>query len=149
MIRESETLPCPLTDDEWAERSDHCARLLAERDTFAAQAKADAKENKDELAKMDESIRELSKEIRDRRTWRDVQVRTSPDYAEGVMQTVRCDTGEVIRTRPLTLDEKQQKLPSMEPVDDDAQDHDIAKDDAPRPRGRGRKAKAEAAVEDY
>ena len=148
MIRESETLPCPLTDDEWAERSDHCARLLAERDTFAAQAKADAKENKDELAEMDGKIRELSKEIRDRRTWRDVQVRTSPDYEEGIMQTVRCDTGEVIRTRPLTLDEKQQKLPSMEPVDDDEPDLDQEKDD--RPKRRGRKAKAEAvAAEEY
>lgn len=140
MMNETEHLPCPLTDDEWNERSEHCARLIAERDMRAEAAKNQAKQAKEELAEMDSEIRELSREIRDRRTWRDVQVRNEPDYADGVMTTVRCDTGEVIRTRPLTLDEKQQKLPTMDVISEP--DPDLGKDDvAPARRSRrGRKA---------
>lgn len=140
MTNETEHLPCPLTDEEWSERSEHCARLIAERDTYAEEAKREAKAVKEELAGMDAQIRGLSREIRDRRTWRDVQVRVEPDYEAGVMETTRCDTGEVIRTRPLTLDEKQQKLPTMDVISEP--DPDLGKDDvAPARRSRrGKKA---------
>ena len=73
MFHETEHLPCPLTDEEWAERSDRCARALAERDSYAERAKAAAKAAKDELAEMDQEIRALSAEIRDRRAWREVR----------------------------------------------------------------------------
>ena len=53
---------------------------------------------------------ELKAEVRSGREYREVECRLEPDFKAGIMQIVRVDTGEFVRSRPLRTDERQPPL---------------------------------------
>ena len=51
-----------------------------------------------------------SSEIRDRSEYREVAVKREKDFAQGVEEVIRLDTGEVVDVRALGPNEKQATL---------------------------------------
>lgn len=103
-------LPVKLTDEERMQRADALANSL--------QAIADAKNKKRRIVKdLDKEIAEVEQEsvdLRDAvatgREYREVIVHRVSDYEKAIVTEHRTDTGEVLRSRAMTDEERQQKL---------------------------------------
>ena len=112
-----EMLRCALTDEEVATRADRCARVVKERDEAETTRKNVNKAMKKAIDDLDLEIRALAYEVRDRAAYREVNCLDRENHEAGTMETVRLDTGEVVRDRPLTAAERQLSiLPPEEPV---------------------------------
>lgn len=116
--RFSEALICQLTADEVAERADRAARLQYDHDELAAEMASEANGYKAKLVRIEVEQRRLLDEVRTRQGYRPVECERQADFAAGVLRTVRLDTGEIVRTRQLTAEERQKQLF----VDDDYPD---------------------------
>lgn len=107
---ETRTLPVKLTEEELAQRRDKLAELVRDH-TLAEQKKKDeASKHKTIVDKLEECMSAVAREIREKSQYIPVQVSKEVDQGEGVENTIRMDTGEVIATRQLTPQEKQVKL---------------------------------------
>lgn len=108
--RFSESLICQLTADEVAERADRAARLQHDHDELAAEMASAAKGYKAKLVRIEDEQRRLLDEVRTRQGYRPVECERQPDYEAGLLRTVRLDTGEIVRQRQLTPEERQTLL---------------------------------------
>lgn len=104
------SLPTELTQDEFNVK----ARELAATHEAIALERETQKETRTELKRRMEELEQkrshLARIVRDRREDRLVEVEEHANYARGVVEFVRLDTGEVYGTRPLTGDDRQLKL---------------------------------------
>ncbi|MFZ2804290.1 MAG: hypothetical protein WA001_03630 [Patescibacteria group bacterium] len=122
----TEWLPRSLTDEDVRARGDDLARVLGEIDREEADKAAAAKAAAGRIKRLASESNTLAREIRERKTWLEVEVESSRNLEAGTIDTVRTDTGEVIRARPMTPEERQ-----------------VSIDDHPR-RKRGKVAEGEA-----
>lgn len=106
----TETLVCNLTEDEVATRADAAARAQRELDDAQRDIDAAKKSAKTTIDTLDARRRLLLEEVRTRQGFRPVECEESPDYLEGLMRVVRLDTAEIVRSRPLTAEERQVPL---------------------------------------
>jgi hypothetical protein len=104
-------LPCPLTDDEKIARSLMLAEALDRRNQLDLERKDTMAEFKDREAKLDSEIGRLGTIVRGGKELRQVECEDQHNYKNGTADRVRLDTGEVVQTRPLTEEERQQELP--------------------------------------
>ena len=112
----TELLSCDLTPDEVRERGEEAARKQEERDTQEALRQASQKTFKGTIESLEGSVRHLLKEVRSKSTRRDIEVIQEARHDAGMMETIRTDTGEIVRTRPLTANERQTSLFPPEPA---------------------------------
>lgn len=94
-----------LGPEEIAKRADELARIMGEV--------AEREIGKELGTKIDELKgrgRELAREIRARRTILQVEVKDVRNEEDGTIETVRMDTGELVRSRRMTTDERQTNL---------------------------------------
>jgi hypothetical protein len=108
------TLPVKLTPDEERSKGKEAARIGRECTTMhleMAQLKIAMKQKKEALADKARAIVDLHHEINTGQEYREVQCREELDHTHLVVHTIRLDTGEVIETRAMTLDERQVTLP--------------------------------------
>lgn len=119
MANETRTmrLPVELTKEEIFARGKELARTKDAHTAASAkleQAKLAAKSAKEqinsEIKEAEEEMRRLARAIRSGREDRDVEILDKPDFKKGVMNIVRLDTGELVRTRGLTEAERQRSL---------------------------------------
>lgn len=107
----TKNLPCKLTEVELKE----FGRKLAVKCEDIAAEESRQKDQKSEMkARLDgmESERAtLAIVVRRQEEQRDVEVEEFYDYAAGKVTQTRLDTGEKIRVRPMTNEERQQPLP--------------------------------------
>lgn len=108
--RRTESLSCTLTPDEIRERGERAATIQHERDVLESRRQASNKALKLEIDDADMDIRRLLGEVRTRCTDRLVEVIDRRNDDELTIETVRIDTGEVARSRPMTANERQVKL---------------------------------------
>ena len=106
----TESLPCKLTPEERREAGEALAGVVqdvaaeGDRQTdIKAQMKA-------RLTELEARKAQLAITISRGEEYRDVRVQDTPDYAAGTVHTVRMDTGECIRTRRLSEEERQQDM---------------------------------------
>jgi hypothetical protein len=119
-----------LTDDEVADRAQRSAQLLKERDHRELEFKEQAKANKQVIARMDGDLRELAAEVRERKTYQDVNCERRFNWTKGTVIEIRTDTGEQIDSRPMTEAEAQKALPLDEEAGDVDDEFDDEEDDA-------------------
>lgn len=112
------SLKVQLTASQLADRSDRAAQAMADRDAKEEDMKAAQKHAKSIIEELDSRIRTLLGEVRSRSTYESVDCEKRYLYADGIVQDVRLDTGEVIQSRPLTNRELQPELPFEAAVDD-------------------------------
>jgi hypothetical protein len=109
----TESLPCDLTDGELLSRGQQVAELAAKKAEIE-----DLLADQKQTAKVDLGIIEtlaasVLREIRTRKQYRDVPCMMRENFDDPTLpmiETVRLDTGEIVRTRPMTYDERQGKL---------------------------------------
>jgi hypothetical protein len=119
-------LPCPLTNDELLAKGDALATTLREvEEEGEAQATARAA-MKERMTALVVKQNKLRQEVQEKRELRSINVEVQiADRKKALVQEVRMDTGEIIRTRFADDNERQQLLPMTLPpsVSADAADH--------------------------
>lgn len=113
-VRSHEMLPVPLTDDELLAHADRAARLQGQADHEAEALRDEMKERRAEIEELRTQAREALRLVRERREDRRVEVEVVYEYAANAVVLVRLDTGEQVRQRPMTADERQEALFKVE-----------------------------------
>ena len=91
-------------------KAERLANIHPEKLALQEEAKSSAARFKGRLEELEAEGAQLSQAIRSRMENRLVECVESPSPSRGVVDLVRKDTGEVIDTRPMTLDERQDTL---------------------------------------
>lgn len=117
-----EKLPCSLTLDEVRRKGEELALARKKFVETADEAKNVAADFKAKLKELDKAIDELAEQVRSKREMRDVEVIERRDTVNAMVETVRCDTGEVVRSRAMTLNERQVHLFDVNAERDDDED---------------------------
>jgi hypothetical protein len=108
--RGAEMLLCALDDDEVLHRGEDCARLDEEIEELEEERKAASRFAKEKIKTLLLQRKHLSSEVRARKAKREVAIELRLNFELRMAQTVRTDTEEVIRERPLTFEERQGRL---------------------------------------
>jgi hypothetical protein len=111
MPKIKERLFCSFCDDEVEQKGQELSTASITYDEVEDAKKSAMKEYTDNLKALRGTMRTLSKAIRSKGEVRDVECVVRMDKPQiGSKQTVRLDTGEIVRTEPMTDEEKQQEL---------------------------------------
>lgn len=108
-----EYLKCQLTEKEKTELSAQIAKAISDRASAEAKLKEVSAAIKAQIAQLDAEISEKALKINNGYEYRNVECRMDKDYRLGSVTITRLDTGEVIRERPMTGEERQLELPSQ------------------------------------
>jgi uncharacterized FlaG/YvyC family protein len=108
-----EYLKCQLTEKEKTELSAKIAKAISDRASAEAKLKEVSASIKAQIAQLDAEISEKALQINNGYEYRNVECRMDKDYRLGGVTITRLDTGEVIRERPMTAEERQLELPSQ------------------------------------
>lgn len=106
-------LDCPLTDAEVQERTKRMLEALDEADQIERVLAAAKEDAKFELKVRNEIVRKMRRVISERSERRQVTCTVVPDWNHYQMRIVRDDTGEVVKVRPMSDEERQTELPSI------------------------------------
>ena len=107
----SEQLPCELSPTEFMDRATALARVVADITSEDDRQSSVKAEMKAALTALEAEQARLSLIVTRRAEPRAVTVEDWPLFANGLVEVVRADTGAIIRTRPMSEDERQQCLP--------------------------------------
>jgi hypothetical protein len=111
-------LPCPLTDDELRERGALLVDTLQKKGRVDGKRKDVAKKYREAMKGLDFIVGVTSTAIADKQEVRDVECLEEKAFDRKLVVTTRKDTGEVVFTRPMTDEERQEKLPlNLVPID--------------------------------
>lgn len=108
--RGSELLVCRLTAGEVRERGKALAGVLADIKNESARHDMLKAEMKSAMAALESKRDALQLVVSREEEYRDVMVEHRTNDANLTVERVRMDNGEVVATRPMTEDEKQEKL---------------------------------------
>lgn len=103
-------LACNLTDAELLERGQKIASVKQELDNHIEQTKATAKTMSARKAELDAEVSSIATALRTKQEMRDVEYREEADFISGRAVTIRNDTNATLTSRPLTPDERQERL---------------------------------------
>ena len=105
-----EKLPVELTAAELAARADELASLFADHAQVELEFEQRKQAHKSRVSAILSRQSELARELREKEVPRDVEVETFLNFDAGVAEITRLDTGELVRTRALSIDELQLRL---------------------------------------
>jgi hypothetical protein len=109
MTTHTETLPVPLTDEELRSKAAELAVLIRQWENDEEAEKQRAKLAREELAEKWETVRRVRAIVEAKAEPRSVECEERPAQGRTIM-VVRLDTGEIVRSRPMTSDECQASL---------------------------------------
>ncbi|MEE9905533.1 MAG: hypothetical protein K4305_08945 [Chlorobium sp.] len=105
-----ETLPCLLTDGEKIEKGRELSGLIATIGDLQVQKKAHADRLKKEIEGHEVEVEDISKIIRDGFEFRMVECIEERDYEKMMIHVIRTDCGSIVRSRAMTIDERQESM---------------------------------------
>jgi hypothetical protein len=103
-------LPVFLTDAELIQRGADLSSNMKKMKVMEDERVTENDKRKSDIKLVKEIVDKLVATIAERTEERDVQCDQIPYYASGMVEIVRCDTGEVIDKRPMTDSERQETL---------------------------------------
>ena len=103
-------LPVELTPTERMARAMTAAERQSEYCELESQKKATTSTLGRQLKEIRSEIEDLQRAVRSGKETQSVQVETLRNEARRTVETLRLDTGEVVDTRPMTVEERQGKL---------------------------------------
>jgi uncharacterized FlaG/YvyC family protein len=106
----TEKQPCELTRDEKLRKADQMAQHFKTRAEKEVEAKSIAEGYKRELKTLDHEIADRAEEVRTGVEYRNVDCAERARYRDNQVDVIRLDTGEVVRSRPMTITERQDSL---------------------------------------
>jgi hypothetical protein len=111
-----ESLRCRLTTEEVAARADQAAGIVAEKHDREESRKRFMSQEREAVKQLDADLRTLSTEVREQAAYRLVECEEQQDFPQNRAVTLRMDTMETVRERPMTPDERQVSLFKPRPV---------------------------------
>jgi hypothetical protein len=105
-----EDLRCPITDGEHRQKGVLLGQLLEERRQIEQRHKEERAAQKEEMATHDVKLHVCQEEVRTQSEVRSVDVEVVADFSRGVVETIRLDSGKVIRSRPMSDNERQLEI---------------------------------------
>jgi hypothetical protein len=109
-----EELPCHLSAHEKLLKSESLAERLKDVHVAEAEKKDAMEEFKLRLGGLEKQIDKLALEVRTGREYREVECFESASYSDNKVDIVRKDTGEVVRSRAMHPNERQEKMPFVD-----------------------------------
>lgn len=106
----TEKLPCDLTSFELRERATKMANVVNEIEQLELKKKVATDTAKREIDALVVSVSQLARQVRTGKEDREVEVEEVHDEIRFAVETFRTDTGEVVRSRPMTDEEKKHAL---------------------------------------
>jgi hypothetical protein len=106
----TELLQCLLTQEEKLIRGEELAQLRLTTHKLELEKKSFNDDIKQKLGEAEERADDIGRQLREGKEWRDIECREVPDYAAGEVMTVRTDSGDVIRSRRMRPEERQQPM---------------------------------------
>ena len=113
---ETQRLPCKLTQQQLDERRDRMAEQVEQLAILEAEKKDNAARSKAKIEALELELAAVAYEIRTRSEQREVEIRHEKDYQQGIDETIRQDTGEIISTRVMSPQERQVEFKLVKPV---------------------------------
>lgn len=104
------SLPVRLTDTELLIKAKELSAKVAELDAVEATKKSVAAECKVKYDTLNSDIHHLAKILRTGREDREIEVQEIRNDPARTIEVVRIDTGEVVESRPMTINELQKPL---------------------------------------
>lgn len=120
MNQRIETLEVELSAKERQSAGENLARVLAEIQRLDDRKAAVVAALKEQRAELEADVAVYRDQVNHRRKIIDIDVQDQRNDQEGVIETIRMDTGEVLRSRPYTAEERQPNLVGL--TDQDAED---------------------------
>ena len=105
-----DVLPVKLTDEEKMQCADALANALQSITDAKNKKKRIVKDLDSEIAQAEQEATDLRDAVATGREYREVIVHRVYDYEKAIVTEHRTDTGEVLRSRAMTDEERQQKL---------------------------------------
>jgi glutamate-1-semialdehyde aminotransferase len=112
--KETRFLKVPLTDDEIQARGEQLAKLVDEEADMFAGHKTVRDAMREEADRMHGQIRRLAAIVRERVEERSVEIELRVNLTLGLVEEVRTDSGEIVKSRGVTEEDKlraQLRLP--------------------------------------
>ena len=103
-------LPVRLTDFELRDRAKELGEKLSEKTRLEAEKKFPADHFKSAIEKAEARIADLGVVVTEGVEYRAIPVTTNKNFDRSLVETIRTDTAEVVDSRPMTADERQQGL---------------------------------------
>ncbi len=105
--KEERFLQVPLTSDEVRSRGEQLADAVCERSVILERQKAEKERMRDELEAIDGRIRRLAAVVSDGVEERSVPVEVRVNLVLGLLEEIRIDTGEIVKSRAATEEDKR------------------------------------------
>lgn len=112
-------MPCVLTRDEKAVKSDELVKRLEEKDGLEERKKSAADDFKRLITAKDCEVRKLAREISTGIEYREVECEEILSFGRNQVDLIRKDTGEIVTSRTMRPEERQGALAIDGPGDDD------------------------------
>lgn len=106
----TEFLKCILTEEEKRERAEKMALLVSQINDSEAQLKSVQTQIKSEIAKCEADMATCSEQYRSGYEMRRVECEEEHDFIERTVTLIRQDTGEIVKTRVMTPEERQEEM---------------------------------------
>lgn len=118
----TETLAVKLKPSEIKERLEDVARMIGNREELEEEKRQSAADYRERLKTLDAEILKFSKEARERQVYQPVDCERRRNEEKRAIDTVRLDTDQVIRSRPMTDEERQIGLFPVPDQEDEAEE---------------------------
>jgi len=105
-----EFLKCILTEGEKREIAQNLAVAVMSRDEAEGALKSAQTQIKSKIALHEAELTSFAEKLRSGFEMRNVECEIEGDYKTGTVSIIRLDTGEIVRDRVMTNDERQKKL---------------------------------------
>lgn len=103
----TETLRCDLSEAEVRDRADQAARAFGEAAESEDELTGIATEMRGQIKRLRAQVGELLRAVREAAEYRPVDCVERRNESEAKVEVIRVDTGEIVRSRPFTPDERQ------------------------------------------
>lgn len=110
VLKTSKKLPVKLDDDELLERGKQLVDNMRKTAVAESEREAENKKRKGDIELLEGITARLAGVIQNGSEDRDVDCEIRKDFEHGVVTVVRLDTGEVVETRPMDAQERQEEM---------------------------------------
>ena len=106
----TEELPVELSDEERIERARQLGEIVETITNKEIEKKAETKRLQSAIDELKRKRTQLAEVCRKGEELRQIECRTVCYWEDETVSIIRVDTGEIVRTRPMTSKDRQQKL---------------------------------------
>lgn len=108
---------CGISEDSKRQKLGRIAEALGEKKEVKAEMKLATSTHRAQINDLDKEMEVLREQVATAKELRSVSVAEHKDYRKNVVEIVRVDTREVVETREMTADERQEMFPEAPRVE--------------------------------